>query len=82
MPAIPTANRLVIRSKKVRHPPIPPGISYEYQNKRLRKFAFRNCLILKDASLAVSDLQRPKWVAEKKKGESKLPHSKRSNLRK
>src|ERR1700682_4952438 len=29
----------------------PPGNSYEYQKKRLTKFAFRKCLILKEMSL-------------------------------
>jgi hypothetical protein len=30
----------------------PPGNLYEYQKKRLTKFAFRKCLILKEMSLA------------------------------
>jgi hypothetical protein len=30
----------------------PPGNLYGYQKKRLKKFAFRKCMILKEMSLA------------------------------
>ena len=48
----------------------PPGNSYEYQKKRLTKFAFRKCLILKGMSLAEQDGKRRENVPGKKKSGS------------
>jgi len=49
----------------------PPGISYEYQKKRVRKFAFRKGLILKEMGL--KDQNCP--TKGKKKSGTEVPHS-------
>jgi len=46
---------------------IPPGNSYEYQWKRLTKFAFRKCLILKGMSFAEQNGKRRENDLEKEK---------------
>jgi hypothetical protein len=60
--------------------PHPPMKLYEYQRKRLTKFAFRKRLILKGAFLAILVLGLPEQLLAKKKSGSKLPYSKRSSL--
>ena len=60
--------------QKQRHP-YPPTNLHEYQNKGLTKFAFRNSVILKGASLVVWDLAKVELADLKKKSGSKLPHS-------
>ena len=47
----------------------PPGNLYEYQKKRLTKFAFRKCMILKEMSLAEQNgLRRENGVEKRKAG--------------
>ena len=65
---------------KDRRYPLPPTILYECQNKGLMKFAFRNCLILKDAISGGLGLTKRETASLKRKAGAKLPHFTRSNL--
>jgi hypothetical protein len=58
----------------------PPGNLYEYQRKRLTKFAFRKCLILKEMCFAEQNRKQREKRRRKKKSGTKVPHSKRSYL--
>jgi hypothetical protein len=60
---------------------VPPGNLYEYQKKRLTKFAFRKCLILKEMFFAEQNGKQRENGLEKRKSGTRVPHSKRSYLR-